>query len=200
MKMKTNKGKRKLRWLCGVGGVVALACIMQVSLPLSLGAGLPRLVGGAYKGYSWVFGAQQRNKLRCVEGSSVAGRSESCQMLSDVLWSNGATLQLTRHSAVLFFFLNEKVGYLNVDVRPANHSGDRWLRVRARRITDVQRQETHLTENLRYGVVAASGIASSKGDVCVKRVAVFDNYGRRIERSPPIVCTGSRTATESTAG
>lgn len=192
--MKTNERKRKRQLLFVSGVVVVLASLMQLGLPLSAGASLPRLVSGSYEGDSWIFGARQRDQMRCVEGSSVAGSSESCQILLRGLWSNSATLQLTGHSAVLFFFLSAKVGYLNVDVRPANHSGDRWLRVRARRITDAQRKETSLSAGLRYGVVAASEIATPKGDVCIKRVAVFDHSGKRIDLSPPIVCAKSQPA------
>src|SRR6476469_480777 len=189
--MTTNLRQVNRRLLSVAGVVVALIGLMQIGLPLSAGASLPRLVSGSYEGNPWVFGAQQRSKPRCVEGSSAAGSSESCQIVSHGLWSSGATLHITERSAVLFFLHSPKVGYLNVDVRPAGHSGDRWLRVRARQITDAQRKETHLSPNLRYGVKAGSGIVTSKGDVCIKRVAVFDNSGKRIERTPPIVCSGS---------
>jgi hypothetical protein len=196
IEMKSNRtiSRRRLHWV-GVA-VVAMAGLMQIVLPTSAGASLPQLISGSYEGNPWAFGAEQRSNLRCVEGLSTENNLESCQMVSHGLWSNGATLQIVAHSAALFFFLSPKVGYLNVDVRPAGHAGNRWLRVRARRITDAQLKETHLSANLRYGVAAASQIATSKGDVCIKRIAVFDNAGKRIERSPPIVCAKSKSAKE----
>jgi hypothetical protein len=110
------------------------------------------------------------------------------------LWGGPVVVRTARSTAggaVLFFFVDKRVGRLSVRAAKAKGSGYRSFSVPVERLPKAQVAAAGFDQAIAFGVVQTKGLKEFAGGVCLRGVKTFARSGKLIEQSPPIICLDS---------
>lgn len=154
---------------------------------------------GSAGAVQWDISVYREGRSWCVlgraQGDGVSLDKLSCEhFVPRNIWGGPVvvpTASSTAGGAVLFFFVDQRVGRLSVRVANAKGGGYRLLHIPIERLPKAQVASAGFEQALAFGVVQAKGLKQSAGGVCLRRVQAFARSGKLIDRSPPIVCRDS---------